>query len=94
VMLAELGMANGVDLYAENNGALKRLVQVGTQGLLDPSFFEKRTGVKQERSATPPGDAMGWAEPYNQRFPDATITKMLEEQPNHSEMYLGGLPPA
>lgn len=93
VMLAELGMPNGVDLYAEHDGALKRLVMVSTQGLVDASFFEKRTGVPQERPDPPTAEAIGWAEPYNRRFPDVTIAKLLAEAPDHSYMYLGGLPP-
>lgn len=93
VMLAELGLPNGVDLYSENHGALKRLVQVSTAGLLDASLFEKRTGIKQERPDPPGAEAIGWAEPYERRFPDATIAKLLAEAPDHGYMYLGGLPP-
>jgi len=93
VMLAELGIPNGVDLYKENNGALKKLVEVSTHGLIDPSLFEKRTGIPQEVLNPPTAEAIGWAAPYNRRFPDPVITKLLSEQPDHSYMYLGGLPP-
>jgi poly(beta-D-mannuronate) lyase len=93
VMLAELGLPNGVDLYAEDRGALKKLVKVSTEGLVDPSLFEKRTGIPQERPAPPTAEAIGWAEPYNRRFPDLTITQLLKECPTLSYMYLGGLPP-
>lgn len=93
VMLAELGLPNGVDLYAENRGALKKLVKVSTEGLVNPSLFEKRTGIPQELPAPPTAEAIGWAEPYNRRFPDPTITQMLQECGDLSYMYLGGLPP-
>jgi poly(beta-D-mannuronate) lyase len=93
VMLAELGFPNDVDLYSENGGALKKLVKVSTDGLIDPSFFEKRTGIPQERPEPLTAEAIGWAEPYNRRFPDPTITRLLRECPNLSYMYLGGLPP-
>ena len=93
VMLAELGLPNGVDLYSYNNGALKKLVEVSTHGLIDASLFEKRTGIPQERPDPPTAEAIGWAEPYNRRFPDPIITKLLSEAPDHSYMYLGGLPP-
>lgn len=93
VMLAELGIPNGIDLYTENHGALKKLVEVSTHGLIDPSLFARRTGISQERPDPPTAEAIGWAEPYNRRFPDPTITKLLAEQPDHSYMYLGGLPP-
>jgi poly(beta-D-mannuronate) lyase len=94
VMLAELGLPNGVDLYSYNNGALKKLVDVSTHGLIDASLFEKRTGIPQERPDPPSAEAIGWAEPYVRRFPDPTITKLLNEAPDHSYMYLGGLPPS
>ena len=93
VMLAELGDPNGAGLYAASDGALKRLVRVSTAGLLDPSLFEKTTGIRQEVPVPPTGEAIGWARPFNRRFPDATITKLLRECPNLSYMYLGGLPP-
>ncbi|SEG68993.1 poly(beta-D-mannuronate) lyase [Bryocella elongata] len=93
VMLAELGLPNGVDLYAENSGALKRLVEVSTSGLVDASLFANRTGIAQERPDPPTAEAIGWAAPYVRRFPDPTITKLLAEAPDHSYMYLGGLPP-
>ena len=94
VMLAELGLPNGVDLYTYDDGALKKLVEVSTHGLVDASLFEKRTGIPQERPDPPTAEAIGWAEPYNRRFPDPLITKLLNEAPDHSYMYLGGLPPS
>lgn len=93
VMLAEFGLPNGVDLYAENHAALKQLVVVSTHGLVDASLFAQRTGIPQERPAQLSAEAIGWAEPYNHRFPDPVITKLLQEAPDHSYMYLGGLPP-
>lgn len=93
VMLAEFGMPNGVDLYAENHAALKQLVIVSTHGLVDASLFAQRAGIAQERPDPPTAEAIGWAEPYNRRFPDPVITKLLQEAPDHSYMYLGGLPP-
>ena len=47
IMLAEFGEANGLDLYAEENGALHRLVKFCLEALEDPTLIEKRTGVKQ-----------------------------------------------
>ena len=92
-MLAEFGIHNGIDLYAENGGALKKLVEVSTHGLVDPSLFENATGIPQERPDPPTAEAIGWAEPYNRRFPDPAITRLLAESPDHGYMYLGGLPP-
>lgn len=93
VMLAELGLANDVDLYAVNGGALKHLVRVSAEGMVDPALFEKGAGIKQEVQS-PSGESIGWMEPFNRRFPDAVIAKLLGECRNKGYMYLGGLPPA
>jgi poly(beta-D-mannuronate) lyase len=92
VTLAEFGLPNGIDLYTASDGRLKKLVAVSIRGLIDSSFFEQRTGIPQERTDPPTAEAIGWAEPYSRRFPDPVLTKLLSECPNHSYMYLGGLP--
>lgn len=93
VMLAELGEPNGIDLYSERAGALKHLVTVSTAGLLDPSPFEKGANIKQEMPRSPSGESIGWAQPFNRRFPDPVITRLLAQCHNPGYMYLGGLPP-
>jgi poly(beta-D-mannuronate) lyase len=93
VMLAELGLPNGLDLYTIDSGALKKLVEVSTAGIVDPSLFARQAGVAQERRDPPTAEAIGWAEPYNRRFPNHLIAQLLRECPDHSYMYLGGLPP-
>lgn len=93
VMVTELAYPNGIDLYSENHRALKKLVRVSTAGLLNPTLFEKSSGVKQEVPVPPTGEAIGWAKPFNRRFPDPIITKLLAECHDLSYMYLGGLPP-
>jgi poly(beta-D-mannuronate) lyase len=47
VMLAEFGEANGIDLYAEQDRAILRLVKRCILGRDDPSFFQQQTGVAQ-----------------------------------------------
>jgi poly(beta-D-mannuronate) lyase len=93
VMLAEFGEANGIDLYSERAGGLKHLVQVSTAGLLDPSLFQQSTGIAQEVPVPPSGEAIGWARPFNRRFPDPMVAKLLAQCKNLSYMYSGGLPP-
>jgi len=93
VMVAELALPNRTDLYTYHNGALKKLVDVSIQGLLDPSLFQGRTGQKQVAADPTSAEAIGWAEPYNRRFPSSLLTRLLTAAPNHSYMYLGGLPP-
>ena len=77
VMLAELGAANGLDLYPVNNGAIHRLVKFSVAGRLDPSIIEKRTGVPQNLPALMGGLEIGWAVPYVQRFPDAQLSELI-----------------
>jgi poly(beta-D-mannuronate) lyase len=93
VMIAELSYPNGVNVYTEREAALKRLVKVSTIGLVDSSLFEKATGIPQEVPVPPTGEAIGWAQPYNRRFPDPVISRLLAQCTDRSYMYLGGLPP-
>lgn len=92
VTLAELAMPNGVDLYTWRNGALTKLVDVSVSGMIDPSLFKQRTAMDQVQ-ISPSAESIGWAEPYNRRFPSPLLTRLLAQAPNHSYMYLGGLPP-
>jgi poly(beta-D-mannuronate) lyase len=94
VLLAEFGEANGLDLYAHANGAIHRLVDVSVAGLKNPAPFEKATGVKQEVPKIPSGDQIGWAPPYNRRFPNPELTRLIQAAPDLSVYYLGGLPPS
>jgi poly(beta-D-mannuronate) lyase len=94
VYLAEFGEDNGLNLYAEHNYALKKLVALSTQGLVDNSFFEKTAGIAQDTPKGPPtAEEISWAEIYVSRFPDPAISKLLARAPSLSYMYLGGLPP-
>ncbi len=93
VLLAELGEANGVDLYAERDYAIRRLVARSISGLEDPTFFQRRTGVPQV--TTPRVDAweIGWAQPWLRRFPDPAIAALLSKASSLSDTTSGGLPP-
>jgi poly(beta-D-mannuronate) lyase len=93
VLLAEFGEANHLDLYAHANGAIHRLVNFSVAGLQDPSSFVKATGVQQEVPKTPNGDQIGWAPPYEKRFPNPALEKMIKASSNLSVYYLGGLAP-
>jgi poly(beta-D-mannuronate) lyase len=94
VYLAEFGEDNGIDLYAEDNYAIKRLVNRSIAGLDGSGYFDKATGIKQDLPDGPPSaEAIGWAKVYVHRFPDPTISKLLSEARSLSYMYLGGLPP-
>ncbi len=92
VMLAELGYANGVDLYAEHEGALRRLAALVLRTVDDPAFFERKTGVKQ--IPYPDKDTrasrLAWLEPYHARFPDARTEALLKGIRPVTSKFLGG----
>ena len=94
VMLAELGEANGIDLYAMKSGAIHRLVRFNIAAMKDPSIIAKRTGVAQDTAAPYSGQEIGWAVPYVQRFPDAQLSAWIAQAPWLGFWQWGGLPPA
>jgi poly(beta-D-mannuronate) lyase len=94
VYIAEFGEDNGMDLYAENHGALKELVQRSTAGLMDNGYFAQQAGTKQDAPNGPPtAEEIGWAKVYVKRFPDPAISALIAKAPSLSYRYLGGLPP-
>jgi len=94
ILLAEFGEANGKHLYAEDGGAIHRLVKLCASGLENPAIFEKRVGVKQVVSQPYEGEDIGWAVPYVQRFPDAGLEALLAKVPWVRYTTWGGEPPA
>ncbi len=93
MMIAEFGEANGFDLYAERDYAIKRLVARCIAGLDDPEFFQKATGVPQETNSEIEAWQISWAQAYTRRFPDAKISAMLSKVQRLNYTVLGGLPP-
>jgi len=93
VMLAAFGEANGVDLYAANDYAIKRLVARCIDGLESPAFFQEKTGVTQVTTPTMESWEISWAQPYLGRYPDPKLAALLKQCPELSSLPLGGLPP-
>jgi poly(beta-D-mannuronate) lyase len=93
IMLAELGEANGVDMYNVNHGAIHRLVKFDLAALQDPAIIAKRTGVQQNTSAPYSGNEIGWAVPYVKRFPDAQLSALIGNAPWVRFWQWGGAPP-
>jgi len=93
VILAELGEANGLDLYAEQDGAIHRLVRFDLAAMKDPSLLEKRAEAKQDAKPPYAGLEIGWAVPYTQRFPNADLSAMLARAANVRFWQWGGAPP-
>lgn len=93
VLLAEFGAANGLDLYAERDYAIKRLVARCIDGLHDPTFFAHRTGGAQVTTPRIEAGKIGWAQPWLRRFPDPAISELLSKAASLSYTTWGGLPP-
>jgi poly(beta-D-mannuronate) lyase len=93
IMLAELGEANDLDLYAEQNGAIHRLVKFCVAALEDPTLIEKRTGVKQLVTLPYSGSDIGWAVSYVRRFPNPQLSALIAEAPWVRYTSWGGAPP-
>jgi poly(beta-D-mannuronate) lyase len=94
VYLAEFGELNGMHLYSEHDGAIKKLAVLSTQGLEDNSFFTKATGIPQDApNGVPTAEEISWAPIYVARFPSPSILRLIAQAHSLSYMYLGGLPP-
>jgi poly(beta-D-mannuronate) lyase len=93
VMLAELGEANGIDMYGEKKGAIHRLVDFDVAGMQDPKMIAKRTGVEQNVSLPFTGQEIGWAVPYVKRFPNAQLSVWIAAAPTVRFWQWGGAPP-
>jgi poly(beta-D-mannuronate) lyase len=94
VYLAEFGEDNGIRLFAENDYALKRLVNLAVAGLAGSGYFDRETGIKQDTPKDQPtAEAISWAKIYVKHFPDPQISVLLAQASSLSYMYLGGLPP-
>jgi poly(beta-D-mannuronate) lyase len=95
VMMAEFGNANGEGLYANHDSAVQRLVTRTFAGLLNNGYFTEKAGTQQD---TPGKDGVKstdviWLVPYLKRFPNPTMSKVLQSVELHRYDYLGGLPP-
>ncbi|AYD02794.1 alginate lyase family protein [Neorhizobium sp. NCHU2750] len=92
VAIAELAAANGMDLYAERDAALPRLAKKAISGIEQPEDFAAKAGIAQEPIPLQAGN-IGWAAPFEHRFPDPALQALLARLKSRSITYLGGLPP-
>ncbi|MBM1174190.1 alginate lyase family protein [Microvirga arabica] len=93
VTTAELARSQGIDLYAENGGALQRLVDRVLGSLNDPSFFEKATGTKQEAypgDGTVPPSRIAWLEIHQSRRPSPEAEAVLSRKRPAGSSEIGG----
>lgn len=93
VMIAELGVANGLDLYDEAGGALHRLVETVARGFLDPTPFAAGSGKPQLDNAAFAQGYLSWAELYLARFgtrASPALRRLVEAHRPLRHRWLGG----
>jgi len=90
VLLAEIGTANGIDLYGEWDGALRRLVARVVEGVNDPGSFARRTGRTQDLAGGPSGWHLAWAEIWYARTRDASLVPLIQRFRPMRNNWLGG----
>ncbi|MFC5698582.1 mannuronate-specific alginate lyase [Pseudomonas sp. GCM10022186] len=82
-MVAAFAQANGVDLRAEHDAALRRLAERVMQGIADPTAFADKTGKEQNVSELEEHGKFSWLEPYCTlyRCSEATLKWKRSMQP-------------
>lgn len=92
VVLAEIGDANGLHLYDENGGALRRLADRVIRGMEDPASFDKLAGVAQDfpLETHPKASYFAWGESYYARFRDPRLLPSLSSLRPLVDARLGG----
>jgi poly(beta-D-mannuronate) lyase len=92
VALAEIGEANGLHLYDENGGALRRLADRVIRGMEAPASFEKLATVAQDfpLETHPKASYFAWGEAYYARFRDPRLLPSLSSLRPLVDARLGG----
>jgi poly(beta-D-mannuronate) lyase len=89
-MLAGAAERNGVDLFQENNGALKRLGDVSLKNLGHPAYFEQLTNEEQDMTRVGTPSDLGWVEIYRQHYADPRADAALREFRPMKQSRFGG----
>jgi poly(beta-D-mannuronate) lyase len=89
-MMANAAGKNGVDLFHENDSALRRLGRLSLQNLGHPDYFVELTHEEQDltRAGTP--SDLGWVEIYRQHYSDAAADAVLKEFRPMKQSRFGG----
>lgn len=92
ILLAEIALADGIDLYQAEGGAMHRLARRCLEGIADPSGFVDRAGAEQEyfQRDVMTGSDIAWLEAYDARFPAPDQTALLTQYRSVRDRRLGG----
>ncbi len=79
MMIAAFAQANGVDLRAENQGALQRLAERVLRGVDNPDEFASKTGEKQDMEDLKKTNKYAWLAPYCALYACSTDAQALQQ---------------
>lgn len=89
-MLANAGEKNNIDLFSENDHALKRLARLLIENIDNQRYFEKITGEKQNLERTITNANLSWLEIYYNKYKDPEALQLLEKFRPMKQSRLGG----
>jgi hypothetical protein len=87
--MAEIALANNVDLYALNNRGIQRLAHTTLASLKDPSLIARLAKTKQAPQSVK-GTNLAWLAVLAKRYPDPYYDSFLKKYPVRPDDYLGG----
>ncbi|MGO4711520.1 alginate lyase family protein [Bradyrhizobium sp. 2TAF24] len=90
VFTAELARARGVDLYAENNGALRRLADLVIRAVIDPNSFSAYLPTPQKLFPWTFTSDLAWLEPYQTHVHDPQLLALMAPRRPFINLRLGG----
>jgi poly(beta-D-mannuronate) lyase len=90
VFIAELAQARGVDLYAEDNGAIRRLANVVINAVVNQDSFSAYTSTPQHLFPWTFAGDLAWMEPYQARFHDRRLASLIAQRRPFINPRLGG----
>ena len=92
VLLAEFGRANGLDLYAADGAAIRRLAERMLVAIDDPQSFAGPAHATQDITAggTLSADEIEWIAPYAMRFPSPRTVALRHRYAALFDPRLGG----
>ena len=90
VFTAELAQARGVDLYSENNGAIRRLANLVINAVINQNSFSAYTSTPQHLFPWSFAGDLAWMEPYQARFHDPRLAALIARRRPFINPRLGG----
>lgn len=90
VFTAELARPRGVDLYAENDGALRRLADLVIRAVIDESSFSAYLPTPQRLFPWTFTSDLAWLEPYSLHVHDPRLPALMASRRPFVNLRLGG----